>query len=67
MAFKRYRIIGNNEYAYSVEAYWDSKLKKSVQRSRYLGVVLYKDKGIYKRPRKDKDGKELILDLEILL
>jgi hypothetical protein len=42
-------------------------LKKFRQRSTYLGVVLYKDKGIYKRPRKDKDGKELILDLEILL
>jgi hypothetical protein len=54
MAFKRYRIIGNNEYACSVEAYWDSKLKKSRQRSTYLGVVVDIDKGIYKRPGKKK-------------
>ena len=62
MAFIRYRKIGNNEYAYSVQAYWDSTLKKSRQKTTYLGIVVDKDKGIYKNPRKDSRGKELILD-----
>lgn len=62
MSFMRYRAIGNNEYAYSVEAYWDSQLKKSRQKTTYLGIVIDKDKGIYKRPRKENGGNELILD-----
>ncbi len=62
MAFIRYRQVGNNEYAYSVEAYWDSKLKKSRQRTTYLGIVVDKQKGTYRLPRKEKMANELILD-----
>jgi hypothetical protein len=54
MAFIRYKQIGNNEYAYLVEAYWDSNLKKYRQRTTYLGIVVNREKGLYRLPRKVK-------------
>ncbi|MGC8700210.1 MAG: transposase [Thermoplasmata archaeon] len=49
MSFIRYKKINGKEYAYEVTAYWDSKDKKPKQVNRYLGVVVDKNKGIYKK------------------
>jgi len=38
--FIRYRKIGNATYAYEVKAYWDPKLRKPKQKTRYLGKVV---------------------------
>lgn len=61
MSFIRYKKFGNKEYAYEVNAYWDPKLKKPRQKSRYLGAVIDKKKKIIKRKVKKEDEK-LILD-----
>jgi len=61
MSFIRYKKFGNQEYAYEVETYWDSKRKKPRQRSRYLGVVVDKEKKVFERPRQ-KPQEKLILD-----
>ena len=45
MGFIRYKQFGNKEYAYEITAYWDPKLKKPRQKSKYLGVVIDKEKG----------------------
>lgn len=54
MAFIRYKKIGQQEYAYEIRAYWDSKLGKPRQKSRYLGVVVDKEKKIFKKPEAGK-------------
>lgn len=47
--FIRYKKIGNATYAYEVKAYWDPKLGKPKQKTRYLGkVVDEKEKKIEK-------------------
>jgi len=38
--FTRYKKIGNATYAYQVKAYWDPKLGKPRQKTRYLGKVV---------------------------
>lgn len=65
MAFIRYKKFGQQEYAYEVHSYWDSKKQKPRQRSKYLGIVVDKEKGIFKKPseRKASTKKEkFILD-----
>ena len=62
MSFIRYKKFGNKEYAYEVTAYWDSQKKKSRQKSKYLGIVVDKEKGIYKKKEVKNDIERLILD-----
>jgi hypothetical protein len=61
MSFIRYKKIGNKEYAYEVIPYWDSTAKKPRQKTKYLGVVIDKEKKIFKKPR-EKPREKLILD-----
>ncbi len=62
MSFVRYKKFGNKEYAYEVTAYWDPVKKKPRQKSRYLGVVVNKEKGVYKRKQVEQKTEKLILD-----
>jgi transposase len=39
MSYIRYKVVGNNKYAYEITAYWDPKLKHSKHKTVYLGVV----------------------------
>ncbi len=39
MSFIRYKKRGGQRYAYEITAYWDKELKKSRQKTVYLGVV----------------------------
>jgi len=62
MSFVRYKKFGNKEYAYEVTAYWDPVKKKPRQKSRYLGVAVNKEKGVYKRKQVEQKTEKLILD-----
>ncbi|OYT29041.1 hypothetical protein B6U98_03255 [Thermoplasmatales archaeon ex4572_165] len=52
MSFIRHKTFGNQESAYDVSSYWDSKRKKPRQKQKYLGVLIDKDKGIFEMRRK---------------
>lgn len=54
MAFIRYKKFGQQEYAYEVHSYWDSKQQKPRQKSKYLGIVVDKEKGIFRKPSEKK-------------
>ena len=63
MVFIRYKKIGNMEYAYEVTSYWDKEKKAPRQKSRYLGQVVDKDKGIIVKPGRVRiDQERMILD-----
>jgi len=60
MSYIRYKKVGDKEYAYEITAYWDKEKKHSLQKSKYLGIVLDKEAGIFqevKRRKRDSDGK----------
>ena len=61
MSFIRYQKKGNQEYAYEITAYWDPVEKKPRQKSRYLGVVIDKEKKLFVKKSRLK-GEKLILD-----
>ena len=61
MAFIRYKRFGELEYAYEITAYWDSKIKRSRQKSRYLGIVVDNKNGIFEKKWQTKIER-LILD-----
>ena len=61
MSFIRYKKIGNKEYAYEVTSYWDPERKKPRQKTKYLGVVVDKEKKIFRKKREERKEK-LILD-----
>jgi len=62
MSFIRYKRFGNKDYAYEITAYWDSVKKKPRQRSKYLGVVIDKEKKIFQRREISQKTEKLILD-----
>lgn len=62
MTFVRYKKFGNKEYAYEIKGTWNSTKKKPVLKSKYLGVVLDKDKKIYQKSRDILKKEKLILD-----
>lgn len=63
MSFIRCKKIWNREYAYEVTSYWDKKTKSPRQKAHYLGVVIDKDKKIFRKTLKEKLLKEeYILD-----
>lgn len=63
MSFITHKRIGNQEYAYELTSYWDKELKQSRHKSNYLGVIVDKEKNIFKKPLKEKLLREgLILD-----
>lgn len=49
MTFVRYKTFGKQEYAYEVKATWDSKRKRPVQKTKYLGIVKDKEKKIFEK------------------
>jgi len=61
MSFIRYKKFGNKEYAYEVETCWDPEAKIPGQKTKYLGVVVDKEKKIFERPGQ-KPREKLILD-----
>ena len=60
--FIRYRKIGNATYAYEVKAYWDPKLKKPRQKTRYLGKVVDEKKKRIEKVLYTKHREKQILD-----
>ena len=61
MTFVRYKKFGKQEYAYEVQAKWDPKSKKPIQKTKYLGVVKDKNKKIFEKRLLNKQEK-FILD-----
>ncbi len=62
MAFVRFKRFGRQEYAYRVTGKWDPVTKKTVQKSKYLGVVKDKEKGLYELRNEAKERERLVLD-----
>jgi len=54
MTFVRFKLFGKQEYAYSVTGKWNPVTKKVVQKSEYLGVVVDKEKKIFRKPLEEK-------------
>ena len=50
----RYKRFGNQEYAYEIWNEKDNTTKKRKQRSKYIGVVIDKEKGEYEKLNKTK-------------
>lgn len=61
MSFIRYKRFGKKEYAYEIKTYWDKKKQKPYQKSRYLGIVINKEKKLFERKIR-KTPEKLILD-----
>jgi len=61
--FIRYKKIGNATYAYEVKAYWDPKLGKPRQKTRYLGKVVDEKKKKIEKVLYTKHREKQILDL----
>ncbi len=61
MTFIRYHTYGNQEYAYEVTSYWDKEKQISRQRTKYLGVVIDKQKHIFEK-KWQTQPERLILD-----
>lgn len=62
MSFIRYQVFGKKEYAYEITAYWDKKLKKPRQKSRYLGGVIDKGKKLFEKKSIATKPEKLIVD-----
>lgn len=62
MTFIRYKTFGKQEYAYEVESIWDKKTQKPKQKTRYLGVVVDKNKKIFEKRLRLRQPEKLILD-----
>lgn len=60
MTFIRYKKFGRQEYAYEVQAKWDSDKGRPIQKTRYLGVVKDKDKKIFERRRSNLQEKYIL-------
>jgi len=58
----RYKKFGQQEYAYEIWNEKDPVSGKWIQRSRYLGVVIDKEKAVYAKRLQDKSDEQYILD-----
>ena len=67
MTFIRYKKFGKQEYAYEVKSYWDSNSKKPKQQTKYLGVVIDKEKKIFEKKHYCEILKNLSLILETVI
>lgn len=61
MTFIRYKRFGKKEYAYEIKAIWDSIKKRPVQKSKYLGAVIDKNKKVFEK-KELKKQEHFILD-----
>ena len=62
MTYIRYKKFKNNTYAYEVTSIWDTKLKQSRSKSRYIGKVNEQTKQLILTVKKSKTTEKLILD-----
>ena len=62
MVFTRFKKFGKKEYAYEITEIYDKKLKRSRQKTRYLGYVVDKDKKIFERKKANIKSERFILD-----
>jgi len=62
MSFIRYKKFGKKEYAYEVVSIWDKATKRPRHKTKYLGVVVDKKRGIYKPRGVKRLPERLILD-----
>ncbi len=62
MSFIRYQKFGKQEYAYEITAYWDKVRKVCRQKSRYLGVVVDKEKKLFEKRCQVAKPEKLIVD-----
>ena len=62
MVFIRFKKQGKKEYAYQVKEYWDSKIKRSRQKVKYLGVVINKEKKLFEKKMVKISAEKLVLD-----
>ena len=49
MTFIRFKKFGKQEYAYQIQTLWNKQTQKPYQKSKYLGVVINKEKSIFER------------------
>lgn len=54
MSYLVYKKFGKQLYAYEVESYWDKKEKKTKKKSEYRGVVVDREKKIFRKPLEEK-------------
>jgi hypothetical protein len=62
MSFIRYKTFNNKRYAYEVTSYWDTELKQSRSKSKYLGVVDSITNEIKQFIKKPQSKEKLLLD-----
>jgi transposase len=63
MSFVRYKKFGKQEYAYGITSYWDRNKHAPRQKTKYLGVAIDKENGIYEKRGIKLKKEKLILDL----
>jgi hypothetical protein len=59
MGYTIYKTINNKRYAYEINSYWNSELKQSRRKTKYLGAVDASNNIITKAGR---DNEQFILD-----
>ena len=57
MTFIRFKKFGKQEYAYQIQTLWNKQTQKPYQKSKYLGVVINKEKSIFERKNSFKSEK----------
>lgn len=62
MAYIVYKTFGQQAYAYEITSRWDKSLKKVKKESRYLGVVVDKEKKVFEKRGHKQVMEKLILD-----
>jgi transposase len=62
MVFTRFKKFGKKEYAYEITEIYDKKLKRSRQKTRYLGIVIDKSKQIFEKKKINILAEKTILD-----
>lgn len=62
MAFIRFKKFGKKEYAYEIKEIYDKKIKRSRQKSRYLGLVIDKEKNLFEKKKIKVPVEKIILD-----
>lgn len=62
MSYIVHKIINKKKYAYEITATWDSKLKRSKNKSQYIGVVDKDTNKVAKFIKKPNKKEQLILD-----
>ncbi len=62
MSFIVYKKFGKQEYAYEITSFWNSKKQMPSRKTKYLGVVIDKQKKIFERKARKKENEKIVLD-----